>query len=192
MVGELDRARETQLRNIEKKTGKTLDQLKKLIVASGLTKHGQIREMLQAELGLGHGDANSVTHFAMASDGQTAAAETGASTEDVLAEIYTGPKAALRPVHDAVIAAIAPLGDYETVPKKGYVSLRRKKQFAMVGPATKGQIEVGLNMKDVPSTDRLIALAPGGMCQYRVRLATAAEVDNDLKGWLRRAFDAAG
>ncbi|MCW5695291.1 MAG: DUF4287 domain-containing protein [Bauldia sp.] len=192
MTGELDRARDTQLRNIEKKTGKTLDELRKMIAASGLAKHGQIRGMLQETLGLGHGDANTIAHLALASDGQTAAAAVGASIDDVLAGIYAGSKAALRPVHDAVIAAIAPLGAYETVPKKGYVSLRRKKQFAMVGPATKGQIEVGLNMKDVPPTGRLVAMAPGGMCQYKVRLATVAEVDRDLKGWLKRAFDAAG
>jgi hypothetical protein len=91
-----------------------------------------------------------------------------------------------------VIAAIDGLGPYEQAPKKAYVSLRRNKQFAMLGPATKDQVELGLNIKDLPPHPRLKALAPGGMCQYTVRLATPGEIDADLLGWLRKAYDGAG
>lgn len=44
-------------------------------------------------------------------------------------------------------------------------------------------------MKGVPGTPRLEALPPGGMCQYRVRLAEAGEVDKELVAWIRRAYD---
>ena len=124
------------------------------------------------------------------SDGASAAS--GEGQDQVLEEIYTGPKAALRPIHDAVMAAIGGFGDFEIAPKKGYVSLRRKKQFAMVGPATNTRVEVGLNMTDVPATVRLEAQKPGGMCQYKVKLTAAAEVDRELIDWIRRAYDAAG
>jgi hypothetical protein len=110
----------------------------------------------------------------------------------VLDAIYTGPKATLRPVHDALMAAIAEFGPFEIAPKKGYVSLRRKKQFAMIGPATNTRVEVGLNMKDVAGTSRLEALPPGGMCQYKVKVTQAREVDKELIGWVRRAYDSAG
>ena len=109
-----------------------------------------------------------------------------------LAEIYSGPKAALRPIHDALIQEIDQVGGYEVAPKKGYVSLRRKKQFAMIGPATKTQVELGLNMKGVPATDRLIELPPGGMCNYKIRLADAGEVDAEVVAWIRLAYDSAG
>jgi len=179
-----DKALETQLRNIQAKTGKTLEQLTALIRDCGLSRHGEIRDMLKRDLGLGHGDANTLAMIAL----KPAEAPSG----DVLSEIYSGPKAALRPVHDKIMERAHQFGEFEIAPKKGYVSLRRKKQFAMVGPATNTRIEVGLNMKGLPANARLVVMPPGGMCQYKVKLTETAEVDDELIGWMRQAFDAAG
>ncbi len=90
------------------------------------------------------------------------------------------------------MSAIGKFGEFEIAPKKGYVSLRRNKQFAMIGPATKTQVELGLNMKGVAPTDRLIALPPGGMCQYKVRLSQEIEVDAEVIQWVKTAYDSAG
>ncbi|MBM3765690.1 MAG: DUF4287 domain-containing protein [Acidobacteria bacterium] len=177
----LDKAVATQLANIQKKTGKSLDDLTALVRGSGMEKHGEIVAMLKTTLGLGHGDANTIAHHAKA-----APAPAGDDT------IYTGAKATLKPVHDKLMAAISKFGEFEIAPKKGYVSLRRKKQFAMIGPATNTQVEVGLNMKGVDAGERLKALPPGGMCQYKVRLSAVAEVDVELIGWIKTAFDSAG
>jgi hypothetical protein len=141
------------------------------------------------KLGLGYGDANTLVHLALASDGQSAAA--GKSDADVLAEIYADKKAPLRPTHDALMAAIVRFGEFEVAPKKGYVSLRRKKQFATIGPGSATRVDVGLNMKGVAATDRLLAEKPGGMCQYKVKLAGPSEVDAELIGWIRQAYDSA-
>jgi Domain of unknown function (DUF5655)/Domain of unknown function (DUF4287) len=189
-MSSLDKARDTQLRNIEAKTGKSLDQLRTVLKGSGLAKHGELRSFAMDKLGLGYGDANTLVHLALASDGQSAAA--GQSDEDVLAGIYADKKAPLRPIHDTLMAAIGKFGDFEVAPKKGYVSLRRKKQFAMIGPGSATRVDVGLNMKDLPATERLLAEKPGGMCQYKVKLTAASEVDAELVGWIRRAYDAAG
>ena len=116
----------------------------------------------------------------------------GKSDATVLEDIYAGPKAALRPIHDAFMRGIEPFGPFEVAPKKGYVSLRRKKQFAMIGPATNSRVEIGLNMKGVSGGERLLAQPPGGMCQYKVKLTQAGEVDAELLAWVRQAFDAAG
>jgi len=188
----LDKARETQLKNIQAKAGKTLAELQAVITQSGLQKHGEIRQMLMERFGLGYGDANTLVHVALASDGQSAAEAAGLSTQDVLDEIYTGAKAPLRPVHETVMAAIESFGPFEVAPKKGYVSLRRKRQFAMLGPASKGRFEVGLNMKGMEASGRLEAQPPGGMCQYKVFLTSPAEVDAELLGWIRQAYEAAG
>jgi hypothetical protein len=191
-MSSLQQANETQLKNIQIKTGKNLDEIAQIVHASGLTKHGEIREMLKTELGLGHGDANALVHAVFNSDGTRAAQAKSATTDDALEEIYTGPKATLRPIHDKLMAEINGFGDFEIVPKKGYVSLRRKKQFAMIGPTTKSRVEVGLNMKGLEGTERLTAMPAGGMCNYTVKLSDSAEVDDELIGWIRTAYESAG
>ena len=188
----MDKALATQLANIETRSGKSLDALAAIVRNSGLTRHGEIRDMLKRDLGMGHGDANTLVHYVLRSDGASAAESAGSSTSDVLDGIYTGAKASLRPIHDRLMAAIQLFGEFEIAPKKGYVSLRRKKQFAMIGPATNTRVDVGLNMKDVPATDRLVAEKPGGMCQYKVKLTGANEVDDELVRWIRTAYDSAG
>jgi hypothetical protein len=184
---DIDKALATQLAKIEKRTGKTLAQLTTIVKNSGLTRHGELVAMLKQDLGMGHGDANTLVHYSLKSAGPGAGA---VATPEVLDAMYTGTKAGLRPIHDALMAAIETFGPFEISPKKGYVSLRGKKQFAMVGPATNTQVEIGLNMKGVKGTSRLIEQKPGGMCQYKVRVGNAKEVDAELLGWIRQAYDA--
>ena len=188
-MSSLDQARATQLKNIESKTGKTLEVLQAAITRTGLTKHSDIRGMLMQKFHLGYGDANTLVHFALKSDAQSAAEASGASIEDIVGQIYSGNKAQLRSIHEKVMSAITKFGPFETVPKKAYVSLRRKRQFAMIGPAAKSRVEVGLNMKGIKATPRLIQLPPGGMCQYKIVLAIDADVDKELIAWIRQAYD---
>ncbi|MGD9979406.1 MAG: DUF5655 domain-containing protein [Hyphomonadaceae bacterium] len=191
-MADMDKAIATQLANIEKKSGKSLAQLTAAIGKSGLSKHGEIRSWLKETYGLGHGDANTLTHMALKSDGASAAKASGASIDDVLAEIYAGKKAHLRPIHDKLMKAIGKFGEHEIAPKKGYVSLRRKKQFAMLGPKTNERFELGLNLKDNINDSRVKPVPPGGMCQYIVPLTSADEVDDKIVGYMKRAYDAAG
>ena len=178
--------RATQLRNIEAKTGKSFAQLRKLIADSGLAKVGEQRSMLMEKLGLGHGDANTLALLAKE------AAAAVSPDADPLDAIYTGAKAPLRVLHDRLTTQIDTLGTYEKAPKKTYISMRRKKQFAMLGPATKDQVELGLNAKGLNASGRLKAVPPGGMCQYTVRLSDVSEVDAELLAWVRTAYEAAG
>lgn len=182
----------TQLANIEKKTGLSLEQLTNKVKTSGLTKHGEIREMLMKEFGLGHGDANSLVHHALQTSSYGATIDKSSEGDAVLDDIYTGAKAGLRPIHEGLMQVINELGEFEIAPKKGYVSLRRKKQFAMIGPGTKNRLELGLNMKGVAGTERLLEQPPGGMCQYKVFLTSAEEVNAEVVGWLTEAFQSAG
>jgi predicted transport protein len=119
----------------------------------------------------------------------------GVKSEDTLVEEqYTGAKADLRPVYDAVIKAVEKFGkDVEIAPKKTYVSLRRKKQFAIVQPSTKTRMDIGLIIKGKDTTERLEEGSKwNGMCTHRVRVTEKGEINPELVGWLKEAYEAAG
>jgi hypothetical protein len=181
----VDDATATMIANYPAKTGRSLDERIGLIHGAGLTKHGQIVGWLKAEHGMSHGFTNLAALTALRP------AEPGAGA-DALDAIYAGSKAGLRPLHDAVVAAATGLGEnVELAPKKTYVSLRREKQFATVGPAPGGHLEIGLNLRDAAPAGRLESVT-GGMCSDRVRISTGTELDDELRGWLRAAYDRAG
>lgn len=185
----------TQLRNIQAKTGRRIADLHAVIADSGLAKAGERRSLLMERFGLGYGDANTVALLygkPMPDLAADAAPAPAVPAGDALQAIYAGPKAALRPLHEAVLAVARGFGPFEEAPKKAYISLRRSKQFAMVGPATKTQIEIGLNAKGLSGSTRLKAMPAGGMCPFTVRLSSTDEIDAELKGWLRTAYDSAG
>lgn len=185
-----DKAIRAQLDNIQKKTGKSLDELAGIVRKSGLTKHGEIREVLKRELGLGHGDANTLVHAVLQSDGQRLAE--GKSGDQVLDEIYSGAKAHMRPIHEKLMKEIRKFGEFEIAPKKGYVSLRRKKQFVMIGPKTNTRFEVGINARDLKPGARLLEQPKGSMCNYIVNVTDVKEVDSELIAWIKSAFKNAG
>ena len=191
-MSSLDQAVQAQINNIQKKTGKSFDELSAIVKNSGLSKHSEIREMLMRELALGYGDANALVHAVQQSDGTRAAAASGLSGESVLDEIYTGPKAALRPIHEALMSGIEKIGEFESLPKKGYVSLRRKRQFAMIGPGTNTRVDLGLNFKAPEPDPRLLEQPKGSMCNYIVRLTDPGQVDAVLFGWIKTAYESAG
>ena len=187
---DLDKAAATQLANISKRTGKSLEELTAIVKGSGLARHGELVAMLKTELGMGHGDANLLVHVVRAPGNQQMSGKL--SADQVLDGLYTGPKATLRPIHDKLMAAIRKFGDFEEAPKKSYVSYRRRKQFAMIGPATNTRVDVGINAKGLKATDRLQELPPGQMCNYKVKLTDARDVDAELIAWIRAAFAQSG
>jgi hypothetical protein len=188
-------ARLNQLRNIQAKTGKTIVELHRVLATSGLDKVSQYRTLLMERFALGYGDANTVALFygqpLPSLDGKSST-ELEAEMGDPLVSIYTGDKAKLLPLHTRVLDMIGTFGPFEESPKKSYISLRRKKQFSMVGPATKDLIEIGLNAKALAPSTRLRLMPPGGMCQYTVRIGSPMDLDQELQGWVRIAYDMAG
>jgi hypothetical protein len=134
-----------------------------VLAASGLAKTGERRSLLMERFKLGYGDANAVALFMdkPLPDLGDGAPATVAAPGDPLDTIYIGAKAALRPLHEALMKRIEALGAFEEASKKTYISLRRKKQFAMLGPATQSSLELGLNAKDLPAASRLRAMPPG-------------------------------
>ena len=173
---------------LRKNTGSGLDDWVAKARASGIGKHKALVDHLKSAEGLTHGYANSVAL-------RTFGTDAGAIGEEALMEaMFAGPKAGLRPIHDRLTAFIQGLGgDVEFAPKKGYVSVRRAKQFAILQPSTKDRFDLGLNLKGVEPAGRLEASGSfNAMVSHRVRLTGLDEVDGEVEAWLGDACGRAG
>ncbi|MDX1556034.1 MAG: DUF4287 domain-containing protein [Xanthomonadales bacterium] len=174
--------------NILEKTGKPVPHWVQVVKKSGLSKHGQIVKFLKENHDFTHGYANLVAHKALASSADQI------DDDELVAAQYAGPKAELRPIYDHVIKAVEGFGkDVELAPKKAYVSLRRKKQFALIQPSTKTRVDLGVNIKGKAPEGRLEASGSfNAMVSHRVRLESVSDFDAEVMGWLKEAYEAAG
>ena len=186
---DVDAALQSQVRNIEATYGKPLDHWFAVIDASGLTKHNEVVAMLKTDYGLAHGAAHRLSLLARQRPDAGAAAPA-----DPADPLYAGTKAGLRPLHDALLGEIRALGTFDIAPKKGYLSLRRRKQFAMVQPSTASRIDLGLILPaTTPAAGRLESAARfNPLFTHRVRITTVTDLDDELRGWLATAYALAG
>jgi hypothetical protein len=184
-----EEAMASMIGGLKEKTGKPLDAWLAITRKSGLAKHGELVALLKKDHGVTHGYANLIAHQTLQSDAVSAAAK----GEDLVGAQYAGAKAGLRPIYDALVAKVQRLGpDVVLSPKKGYVSLRRSKQFGLIQPSTATRLDLGLNLKGVPAAGRLEASGSfNAMVSHRVRLAGVKDVDRDVEGWLKKAYDKA-
>lgn len=181
---------QSMLANLKDKTGKTRDGWMAHLAKDGFSadsKHGEIVKHLKGEHGVTHGFANLIAHELRRPSSSEPAGD------DLVAAQYAGPKADLKPIYDALVARIETFGDdVELAPKKAYVSLRRSKQFGLIQPSTKTRLDVGINLKGDDPTERLEASGSfNAMVSHRVRVTEAAQVDDEIVGWLKEAYERA-
>lgn len=175
------------IENLYKNTGKTLAQWIETVKAQNIAKHGEIIKYLKENHAFTHGFANLVAHKANETDAGSAE-----NQDELITRQYSG-KEHFKPVYDRLLSEIKAFGnDIEVAPKNAYVSLRRKKQFAVLNPATKTRFEIGLNLKGQETTGKLEAEKPNAMCSHKLSISGLQDIDQEVIGWLKKAYDAAG
>lgn len=181
MISSMDQALKTMIDNMPEKTGKSLEEWKELLAVKAFAKHGEAVKYLKTEHGVTHGFANTIVQLSK---------EENHSSEDLVQAQYKG-KELLLPIYKELLSFIQSLGSDVTIsPKKGSVSVIRKRQFVLIKPATKTRIDLGFKLKDKPTTDRLGNSGPfGTMCTHRVMIMEVSEIDNELKNWIQEAYD---
>ena len=186
----MDHPAEEFLGKISQMTGKTPEEIGLLFKQSRLSRHSEIRALFMEKLQLSYGFANTLAHVIAKSDGASLAEDKDMPA--LLDEIYAGKKEQLRPIHDLIMRKIDAFGSYETLAKKGYLSLKRKRQFATIGPKTNTRMEIGINLKERSGTARLAEQAKGSMCKFIVKVESIDEVDAELITWLQEAYAQSG
>lgn len=179
----MDKTLQTMIDNMPEKTGKSLDEWHQLLKQRSFAKHSEAVNYLKKDFGVTHGFANTIVHLYNAGDQQTDPAE----------DQYRG-KERLLPIFESLQQFISSLGqDVELAPKKNYISVRRKKQFAILQPSTKSRFDLGLNIRGKEPEGKLEAAGSwNAMCTHRVRIENEQEVTKEVKGWIKEAYEQAG
>jgi hypothetical protein len=113
------------------------------------------------------------------------------SADELIAGQYAD-RPVLRPVLDAVLAALPALGPVTVQARKTCVSLvSPRRTFAAVQATTKSRVDLGLRLDGVAPAGRLLVAKniASGTINLRIALAGPGEVDEEVLGWLRRAYD---
>ena len=174
-------ALQTMINNMPEKTGKSLEQWKAILKQQAFEKHMQAVNFVKKEHGVTHGFANTIVSLSK---------EEKTNDADLVDNQYKG-KESLLPIYQVLMDYVQSLGkDVTITPKKTTVSIIRKKQFILIKPATKTRMDLGFKFKVKATTDRLENSGPfGAMCTHRVQLTQIENVDDELKNWIREAYE---
>lgn len=183
----MDKATQTMIDNLHKNTGKSLEQWIAIVKSQNFVKHGEIVKFLKEQHEFTHGFANLVAHKANESDAGSAE-----NQNELITKQYQG-KEHLKAFYDQLISEIQAFGnDIEIAPKNSYVSLRRKKQFATLNPATKTRFEIGINLKGQEPKGKLEREKPNSMCSHKIKLTDLKDIDKEVIDWIKTAYGNAG
>lgn len=168
-------------------TGKSWDEWVRFAKAKGPKVHNELKSWLQEKHGFKSMTAWWLASVALGSE------DTDYERPEALVEaLYSGPRAALRPVHEKVVDAVLALGDEALVTScKTMVPCYRKHVFAEMRPVD-GGVEVQMALGDAPTGGRLQPASnrmPGDRLSHSVVVRSAKEVDAELKGWLAKAYE---
>jgi predicted transport protein len=183
----MDKTVISMIENLKEKTGNSLDEWKVIISKEGFSKHGEIVKFLKEAHNVTHGYASEIALKALGTD-----ADSTANTDELIVSQYKG-KEHLKTFYDKLIAEIQKFdGEFEIAPKKTYVSLKRKKQFVILNPASKTRFEIGFNLKGVEPKGKLELEKPMAICSHKINLSDISEIDDEVMNWIKMAFNNAG
>lgn len=187
---------ERWIAELKVKTGRSLDEWLRHIKSAGPPDEKSCREWLKAAYGLG---TNSAWWLAEKAVGDPLAFSDDspeaylAACPVYVAEMYAGPRASLQPIHDELVRLAKGLGDDVRIcPCQTIVPLYRNHVFAEIKPATNKRIDLGFSLGDEPFTARLVdtgGRAKKNRITHNVALTSPAEIDLQVKRWLREAYE---
>jgi hypothetical protein len=107
--------------------------------------------------------------------------------------MFSGKKSGLRPIYDQLLELAFALGRDVTVsPGKTIIPFYRAHVFAQVKPTTQTRIDLGYCLRGIKPAGRLVSTggeAKGDRITHRIGISSVEEIDQEVKTWLKRAYD---
>jgi Domain of unknown function (DUF5655)/Domain of unknown function (DUF4287) len=178
---------------LKQKSGRSLDEWLTLIRKSGPPTEKERREWLKKEYGLG---TNTAWWLAERAEGKGEDGDPDAYLEQAnqyVEEMYSGPKAGLRPIYDKLLKLGLGIGkDAKACPCKTIVPLYRNHVFAQIKPTTRTRIDLGFALGACKAAGRLIdtgGYAKKDRITHRIPISSLNEIDAEVKQWLHTAYE---
>jgi hypothetical protein len=180
--------------DLKEKTGRSLDEWLSLIKKKGPKDEKARREWLKSEYDLG---TNSAWWLAERADGKgTEVADPDeylAAAEGYVEKMFSGAKAGLKPIYDALLKLGLSVGkEVKACPCQTIVPLYRKHVFAQIKPTTRTRIDFGFALGDTKATGRLVdtgGFAKKDRITHRIEISSLKDIDAEVKNWLKIAYD---
>jgi hypothetical protein len=179
---------------LKQTTGRSLDEWMKYLKKNGPKDEKERRTWLKTEHGLG---TNSASWLAERFEGK--GAESGdpdhylKAAEGYVETMFSGSKAALRPIYDALLKLGLSVGkEAKACPCQTIVPLYRNHVFAQIKPTTRTRIDMGFALGDMKPKGRLIdtgGFAKKDRITHRIEITSIDDIDDDVKHWLKVAYD---
>jgi hypothetical protein len=181
---------------LPQKTGRSLEEWIAFVRKSGLSTEKERREWLKKEHRLG---TNSAWWIAERAEGKGMEEDSAEAyleaAEEWVEAMFSGPRAALRPVYDQLLkVALSVNKDVKACPGKTAVALYRKHVFAQIKVSTNTRVDLGLALGNLKTPRRLIDT--GGYekkdrITRRIAVTSKTDIDDELQQWLKKAWEMA-
>ena len=179
---------------LKQKTGRTLDEWLAHIKKSGPKNETERRVWLKEKHGLG---TNTAWWLAERAEGK--GEESGdpdlylEKAEADVEKMFSGGKSDLRPIYDALLKLGLKTGkEAKACPCQTIVPLYRNHVFAQIKPTTQTRIDMGFALGDMKPTGRLIdtgGFAKKDRITHRIPISSVEDIDDEVKHWLKVAYD---
>jgi hypothetical protein len=178
---------------MKEKTGRSLEDWLEVVGNDGPSTEKERLAWLKAKHGLGTNYAGCIAEISVGKGKLFTAEGYLRLAPQYVEDLFAGPKSGLRPIYDALLAAGLKLGkDVRVCPCKTFVPLYRNHVFAQIKPATRTRIDYGLALKDTKTPKRLIdtgGFAKKDRITRRIEIASVGEIDDDVRRWMKVAYD---
>jgi len=184
------------LAELKLKTGRSLEEWLALIKKEGPATEAERRDWLKKKHGLGTNGASWLAERSVGKGGEEDSPEAYLRTaEKFVEEMYAGGKANLRPLYDALLELGLAIGpEAKACPCKTMVPLYRHHVFAQIKPTTQTRIDLGFCFLKLGKKPPKRFIDTGGAKKgdritHRVEITSPAQIDGELKRWLKTAYD---
>jgi hypothetical protein len=178
---------------LKAKTGRTLEEWTRLVKKEGPADEKQRREWLKSKHGLGTNYAAWIAGHSVGKGEDGNPEKYLVSADQYVEKMFSGPKAGMLPIYDALLKLGRSLGkDVKVCPCQTMVPLFRNHVFAQIRPAARNRIDLGLALKDTKTPRRLFdtgGFAKKDRITHRIEISSIKEIDDEVRRWLKKAYE---